>query len=193
MIYNGASLDERLMARVARGIASKYEQAGVKNVSYEVRPGTPNVATEVRYELFPTPHSHMLEIRKDKEGSPTIPADKGGQNWEFGGHSAVDTSAVRQRDPKSDYDLSTALTNVGTHESAHDVLQHQGGPNDMMNEAGEGDSKWLFDPDLELSPAEARALKNKYNSANETDETPPQLQPSPPPPHCSNPGAYQCY
>jgi RHS repeat-associated protein len=191
VIYNSSGIDKQLMTRVAIGIASKYQAAGVKNVSYEIRQGKPGVLTQAAAELLPTPHSHLLEIRKDKEGSPTIPNGEGGHNWDFGGHSAVDASAVSEKGPKSDTDLVNGLVNVGTHESGHDVLGHQGGDNDIMNGSGEADPNWLFNPNLQFSPGEANALQNKYNSSGEVELTPP-TPPPPPPPPCATDKEHPC-
>ena len=191
VIYNSSGIDKQLMTRVAIGIASKYKAAGVKNVSYEIRQGKPSDLTQAAAELLPTPHSHLLEIRKDKEGSPTIPNGEGGHNWDFGGHSAVDASAVSDKGPKSDTDLVNGLVNVGSHESGHDVLGHQGGDNDIMNGSGEADPNWLFNPNLQFSPGEANALQNKYNSSGEVELTPP-TPPPPPPPPCATEKEHPC-
>ena len=191
VIYNSSSLSKQLVTRVAIGIAAKYQKAGVKNVSYEIREGKPGALKQAAAELLPTPHSHLLEIRKDKEGSPTIPNGEGGHNWDFGGHSAVDASAVNEKGPKSDNDLVNGLVNVGSHESGHDVLGHQGGDNDIMNGAGEADSSWLFNPNLQFSPGEANALQDKYNSSGEVELTPP-TSPTPPPPPCATDKEYPC-
>ena len=182
VIYNSSGLSEQTATRVAIGIAAKYEKAGVKNVSFEVKKGTPGALTEARYEMLPTPHSHLLEIRPTGQGSPNIPQGEGGHNWDLGGHSALDVSAVNAKGPKSDDDLVTGLINVGSHESGHDVLGHQGGSNDIMNGEGEADPNWLFNPNLQFSPDEAKALQDKYNSAGEIELTPPTPPPPPPPP-----------
>jgi RHS repeat-associated protein len=191
VIYNSSSIDKQLITRVAIGIASKYQAAGVKNVSYKIRAGKPGALTQAAAELLPTPHSHLLEIRKDNEGSPSIPNGEGGHNWDFGGHSAVDASVVQGKAPKTDDDLVTGLVNVGTHESGHDVLGHQGGANDVMNPEGEAENSWLFDPNLQFSPAEATALQNKYNNSGEIELTP--LPPLPPPlPPCATDKEHPC-
>lgn len=181
VIYNSSTIDKQLVSRVALGIVSKYQKAGVKNVSYEIKNGKPGLLQTMKAELLPTPHSHLLEIRKDKDGNPTIRNGEGGHNWDLGGHSAVDASQVTNKGPKSDSDLVTGLTNVGTHEAAHDLLGHQGGSQDIMNSSGEGEPSWLFNPNLQFSSGEAKALQDKYNNSGEVELTPPT--PPPPKPH----------
>ena len=114
-------------------------------------------------------------------------------NWDFGGHSAISTAAVKEKQPKSDDDLVTGLANAGTHEVAHDKLGHQGADSDIMNGDGETDPKWLFDPSLQFTATEAKTLQDRYNSSGEQEITLPPPTPAPPrPPVCTTEKQTQC-
>src|SRR5262249_2432518 len=140
--YSGIS-SERAKA-VADAVTQNLSRAGVKNVSYELKEGAPSVPTVLRYELLPTPHSHLLELRLDREGHPTIRAEEAGHNWDvLGGHSAVATSGVGARAKGDSGAFTTGLANVATHELAHDALGHSNSE-DFMKEGGATSDDWLF-------------------------------------------------
>ncbi|MBI4905289.1 MAG: RHS repeat-associated core domain-containing protein [Acidobacteria bacterium] len=173
-IYN-SGLPTNVATRAADTMAMKFRQAGVKNVTYELRSGSPSFLETARYQLLPTPHSHMFEMRPSRAGEPAIRAGEGGHNW--GGQSAVDTSVVTTK-TKDEGQIATGVANMGTHEVAHDVLGHVDSPTNIMNSTGAADPNWLANPNLTFTPAQAQALQQKYNRSGEVDRTPP----SPPPP-----------
>jgi hypothetical protein len=67
------------------------------------------------------------------------------------------------------------ISNIATHEAAHDALSHVDSATDIMR-PGAGDTNWLFNPNLSFSPAEAKKLQERYNKSGEVDKTakPPQ-------------------
>jgi RHS repeat-associated protein len=146
---------------VVNTLVKNLTGAGVKNVSFELKKGPPNLLTLLSYELLPTPHSHLLEIRADRSGRPKIRSQEAGHNWDFGGHSAVATSAVRAR-ARSSEDLVTGVSNVATHEVAHDALEHSSS-HDFMKGEGASSDRWLFDRTLGFSERQSRRLQEKYN------------------------------
>ncbi len=181
-IYNSSSLPRSAAARVADRIANILRGAGLKNVTYEVHQGRPGAATVGIYELTPTPHSHLLEIRPSRAGSPEIRTTEGGHNWDFGGHSAIDVSAVSGK-VSTPTELETGLSNMGTHEILHDRLGHvDDDPSNIMNGNGAESSNWLKNPNLTITPGQAKVLQDQYNRPGEVDVTPPPPPPPPKPP-----------
>ncbi|MCZ2074053.1 MAG: RHS repeat-associated core domain-containing protein [Bryobacterales bacterium] len=180
-IYNSSGLARNVATRVADRVAGMYRAAGVKNVTYTLHEGRPSAATAMMYGLGPTPHSHLLEIRPSRAGSPAIRSGEGGHNWDFGGHSAVDASVVTNKS-KSLTQLEVGLANVATHEIGHDRLGHVDSPTNIMNSTGAADPNWLFNPNLMFTPPQAQILQNQYNRPGEVDITPPSPPPPPPPP-----------
>jgi RHS repeat-associated protein len=170
----------------AQGMVTKFQHAGVKNVSYELHAGSPGALTTLGYSVLPTPHSHLLEFRNGRETSTwvgqSIQPGNGGQN--FGGNSAVDVTSV-QRKTKSDTALSQGLANEGAHEVAHDTVDpmyHLTHPDstDLMQKDGAADPNWLKDPTREFSPDVAAALRGKYNTNGEIETVPkPAVPPQP--------------
>jgi hypothetical protein len=168
-IYN-SGLPANVGMRVADMIAMKYRQAGVKNVTYELRTGSPSLWETFRYQILPTPHSHLFEMRSNRVGDPTIRPGEAGHDW--GGQSAVDTSVVTSK-TKDEEQIVTGVANIGAHEIAHDVLGHVDRPTDIMNPTGAADPSWLANPNLTFTPEQVRALQRKYNRSGEVDRTPP--------------------
>jgi RHS repeat-associated protein len=179
-IYNSSPLTRSEVARVAdRIVGILHQTAGLKNVTYELHQGQPSGLTSAAYELLPTPHSHLLEIRQNREGGPAIPAGEGGHNWEMGGHSAVDASVIEGK-AKDSTQLEVGLANVGTHELLHDRLGHVDSSTNVMNPSEE-DPNWLFNPNLQLTPAQIQTLQKQYNRPGEVDTTPAPAVPQPSP------------
>jgi RHS repeat-associated protein len=178
--YQGVS--ESVARRTGSQLVNKFQNAGVKNVTYELHVGAPSSATIMKYGLLPTPHSTLVELRNGKDSTSvagsSIPTTEAGHNWT--GYAAVDVTSVHSK-TTNDAELAQGLANTGAHEAAHDVLMHpdQPGPQEIMNGSGASDSKWLTDPNLTFSPSESQILQDKYNSAGEVDTTPPN-PPSPP-------------
>lgn len=180
-IYNSSSLPRSDAARVADRIVANISGYGVKNVTYELHQGSPSGLKAAMYELSPTPHSHLLEIRPSREGSPTIRSGEGGHNWDAGGHSAVDASVVLDKASRPT-EVEVGLSNVATHEILHDRLGHSSDPANIMNGGGAADPNWLFTPNPTATPPQQKALQNQYNRPCEVDVTPPPPPPPPKPP-----------
>jgi RHS repeat-associated protein len=169
-IYN-SGVPTSAATRAADTIAAKFRQAGVKNVTYDLTSGSPSFWQTFRYQILPTPNSHLFEMRAGRAGDPAIRAGEGGHNW--GGQSAVDTSVVTSK-TRDEGQVATGVANMGTHEVAHDVLGHVDSPTNIMHSSGAADPNWLANPNLVSTPEQARALQQKYNKPGEVDRTPPR-------------------
>src|SRR5690348_4941772 len=90
-IYSG-KLPPNVAKASADYMVSKLQTAGVKNVSYEMKSGSPRGWEVFKYQMLPTQHSELVEMRPSKSGQPAFPPLEGGHNW--GGPTAVDTSVI---------------------------------------------------------------------------------------------------
>ena len=163
-IYHG-TLPAKTAQGTAEQIAANLTRAGVKNVTFELKAGSPGMLEVLRYGLLPTPHSHLLDLRDDRKGSPSIRSQEAGHNWDLGGHSAVATSVVKAR-TTAEEQLITGISNLATHEVAHDALGHTD-THDFMKAGGAASDNWLFDTKLAFTPSQAQRLQREYNRPGE--------------------------
>jgi RHS repeat-associated protein len=157
--YSG--LTRQTAQAVATMVTQNFTEAGVKNVTFELTEGSPSLLTTILYVL-PT-DSHLLTLRADYEGRPSVPDTKAGDNW--GGRSAVVASWVRQRTDDPDQFI-LGLANLATHEVAHDALpglQFHTLTHDFMKDGGAREDRWLFDPNLGFTADQAKRLQRKHN------------------------------
>lgn len=167
VIYNSSSLSEQSAARVGERIATKFREAGVKNVTVDLREGRPGFLQVVRFQSLPIPHSHLLELRNARTGNPALRKGDVGRNWR--GHSAVDGSHPVFDLPQLEKEV--ALANVSTHEVAHDVfIFHEKGRWNIMRGGAARDKEWLLNPDLNFTAKQAERLRRTYNKWNEVEK-----------------------
>ena len=146
---------------VATMVTQNLTDAGVKNVTFELTEGAPSVLTRVLYGYLPTPDSHLLELRADREGSPRIRDKDAGHNWP--GRAAVATSVVGERTDDPDKFI-TGVANLATHEVAHEAMPiYISVAHDFMKEGGAERDSWLFDRNLAFTAAQAKRLQNRFN------------------------------
>ncbi len=179
-IYTG-NLQQNVATASANSMVRTLRNAGVKNVTYELKPGSPNGFQTFAAQMLPTPHSVLVELRPSKAGDPTIPRLEGGHNW--GGQAAVDTSLVisKTNDPSKQ---AIAIGNLAVHEVGHEVTPFHP-TNDPVMDRSATDTN-MFNPSLDFGPAMSKGLQNRYNRPGEVEQTP--TPPPPPPPSCSTPG-----
>ena len=174
-IFNSSRYSQSTVTQAGDHIARKYREAGVKNVSVVVLDGRPGLADYLKAALtgaagFVTgkQHSHMLEIRPDKQGSgagsQAIPKQEAGHN--FGGNSALDARQVSVN-ASTDKEAALGLGNIGAHEIAHDVspFHSDAGPTDIMQPAAGLD--FMFNSSLQFTPKWQRALQRRFNTSEE--------------------------
>ena len=173
-IYSG-TLPQNVATAAANIMVDKLRNAGVMNVTYTLYSGSPGGWEVFRWQVLPTPHSMLLELRPNKEGDPTIPSDESGHNW--AGQAAVDTSLVASQtnDPAQE---ATGIANLGAHEIGHEVSVFHPEGDPIMDRAA---TQNLFNPGLNFGPTMKKALRKKYNRPGETEQRPP-TPPTPQPP-----------
>jgi RHS repeat-associated protein len=175
-IYSG-TLTSDVATASANYMATTLRNAGVKNVTYDVKPGSPSLLQVIGYQMGPTPHSVLVELRPDKTGEPAIRPLESGHNW--GGQAAVDTSLVTKQtnDPSQQ---AIGIGNLGVHEVGHEVTPFHPEGDPIMDRSANDEN--LFNPGLNFGPGMSSLLQQKYNSPGEVEQTPPSPQPPPPPP-----------
>jgi hypothetical protein len=156
----------------------------VLNVSYELHAGSPSGMTLLKYNVLPTPHSHLLEFRNGTETPNLIVGQSmqpknAGQN--FGGNSAVNVQWVKSK-TGNEQELAQGLGNEGAIEVAYDAVDpmyHLSHPNstDLMRPHGAAYPEWLKDPTLPFSPDVAAPPQQKYNRPGEVEQQPQPCKP----------------
>ncbi|MBK7929515.1 MAG: RHS repeat-associated core domain-containing protein [Bryobacterales bacterium] len=92
LVISPGTLPGNVASGTAKFMTQKLRNAGLKNVTYELKSGSPN---SFAAQLLPSGHSVVVELRPSRAGDPELKPNDGGRNW--GGQAAVNTSLVTSR------------------------------------------------------------------------------------------------
>ena len=178
-IYNNSGFNRPSAERAGQHIVRKFEQAGVKNVTFEVRSGAPGLGAvagafirSVGSFITGKQHSATLDLRSSHVSANGYAHDitpgRTGENES--GIAAVDTSRVPQPAPGlvGPPDPAVEIGNLGAHEIAHDVFVGHPDDGDLTNIMHpSADPEVVTNPNLNFSPAQAEALRRRFNTEEE--------------------------